>query len=163
MPDYMPTGHHVFCGKKRIDYEMISPSAEPAVIPAPTLAELNIKEDDFSDAEFAASSKEFDTEAEDMGEIEGAEEIVSAENDAEQESPEDIAARLAEDRIKAQQVNLKVAAELAAELGVENDGTEKSLATAPAEETPEEIAARLAADRVHAQETNLEVAKSIAE
>ena len=42
MPDYVPTGRHVFSGRNRIDNEMVSLTPDPAIIAAPTEEELNI-------------------------------------------------------------------------------------------------------------------------
>ena len=165
MPDYVPTGRHVFSGRNRIDNEMVSLTPDPAIIAAPTEEELNIvplegHEVDDSDEimeeeEFVDESQDdsFDGSQEDTTEETGHEYEPDSEDDTETaETPEEIAARLAGDRVKAQMDNLEIAAKIASE-----DTTEE---TASSEETPEEIAARLAADRVHAQEMNLEVARS---
>jgi len=165
MPDYVPTGRHVFSGRNRIDNEMVSLTPDPAIIAAPTEEELNIvplegHEVDDSDEimeeeEFVDESQDdsFDGSQEDTTEETGQEYEPDSEDDTETaETPEEIAARLAGDRVKAQMDNLEIAAKIASE-----DTTEE---TASSEETPEEIAARLAADRVHAQEMNLEVARS---
>ncbi len=165
MPDYVPTGRHVFSGRNRIDNEMVSLTPDPAIIAAPTEEELNIvplegHEVDDSDEimeeeEFVDESQDdsFDGSQEDTTEETGQEYEPDSEDDTETaETPEEIAARLAGDRVKAQMDNLEIAAKIASE-----DTTEEA---ASSEETPEEIAARLAADRVHAQEMNLEVARS---
>lgn len=165
MPDYIPTGRHVFSGRNRIDNEMVSLTPDPAIIAAPTEEELNIvplegHEVDDSDEimeeeEFVDESQDdsFDGSQEDTTEETGQEYEPDSEDDTETaETPEEIAARLAGDRVKAQMDNLEIAAKIASE-----DTTEEA---ASSEETPEEIAARLAADRVHAQEMNLEVARS---
>lgn len=165
MPDYVPTGRHVFSGRNRIDNEMVSLTPDPAIIAAPTEEELNIvplegHEVDDSDEimeeeEFVDESQDdsFDGSQEDTTEETGQEYEPDSEDDTETaETPEEIAARLAGDRVKAQMDNLEIAEKIASE-----DTTEE---TASSEETPEEIAARLAADRVHAQEMNLEVARS---
>lgn len=165
MPDYVPTGRHVFSGRNRIDNEMVSLTPDPAIIAAPTEEELNIvplegHEVDDSDEimeeeEFVDESQDdsFDGSQEDTTEETSQEYEPDSENDTETaETPEEIAARLAGDRVKAQMDNLEIAAKIASE-----DTTEE---TASSEETPEEIAARLAADRVHAQEMNLEAARS---
>lgn len=165
MPDYVPTGRHVFSGRNRIDNEMVSLTPDPAIIAAPTEEELNIvplegHEVDDSDEimeeeEFVDESQDdsLDGSQEDTTEETGQEYEPDSEDDTETaETPEEIAARLAGDRVKAQMDNLEIAAKIASE-----DTTEEA---ASSEETPEEIAARLAADRVHAQEMNLEVARS---
>ena len=165
MPDYVPTGRHVFSGRNRIDNEMVSLTPDPAIIAAPTEEELNIvplegHEVDDSDEimeeeEFVDESQDdsFDGSQEDTTEETGQEYEPDSEDDTETaETPEEIAARLAGDRVKAQMDNLEIAAKIASE-----DTTEEAVSS---EETPEEIAARLAADRVHAQEMNLEVARS---
>ncbi len=165
MPDYVPTGRHVFSGRNRIDNEMVSLTPDPAIVAAPTEEELNIvplegHEVDDSDEimeeeEFVDESQDdsFDGSQEDTTEETGQEYEPDSEDDTETaETPEEIAARLAGDRVKAQMDNLEIAAKIASE-----DTPEE---TASTEETPEEIAARLAADRVHAQEMNLEVARS---
>ena len=165
MPDYVPTGRHVFSGRNRIDNEMVSLTPDPAIIAAPTEEELNIvplegHEVDDSDEimeeeEFVDESQDdsFDGSQEDTTEETGQEYEPDSEDGTETaETPEEIAARLAGDRVKAQMDNLEIAEKIASE-----DTTEE---TASSEETPEEIAARLAADRVHAQEMNLEVARS---
>ena len=165
MPDYVPTGRHVFSGRNRIDNEMVSLTPDPAIIAAPTEEELNIvplegHEVDDSDEimeeeEFVDESQDdsFDGSQEDTTEETGQEYEPDSEDDTETaETPEEIAARLAGDRVKAQMDNLEIAAKIASE-----DTSEEASSS---EETPEEIAARLAADRVHAQEMNLEVARS---
>ena len=165
MPDYVPTGRHVFSGRNRIDNEMVSLTPDPAIIAAPTEEELNIvplegHEVDDSDEimeeeEFVDESQDdsFDGSQEDTTEETGQEYEPDSEDDTETaETPEEIAARLAGDRVKAQMDNLEIAAKIASE-----DTAEEASSS---EETPEEIAARLAADRVHAQEMNLEVARS---
>jgi len=165
MPDYVPTGRHVFSGRNRIDNEMVSLTPDPAIIAAPTEEELNIvplegHEVDDSDEimeeeEFVDESQDdsFDGSPEDTTEETGQEYEPDSEDDTETaETPEEIAARLAGDRVKAQMDNLEIAEKIASE-----DTSEEASSS---EETPEEIAARLAADRVHAQEMNLEVARS---
>lgn len=165
MPDYVPTGRHVFSGRNRIDNEMVSLTPDPAIIAAPTEEELNIvplegHEVDDSDEimeeeEFVDESQDdsFDGSQEDTTEETGQEYEPDSEDDTETaETPEEIAARLAGDRVKAQMDNLEIAEKIASE-----DTPEEASSS---EETPEEIAARLAADRVHAQEMNLEVARS---
>ena len=165
MPDYVPTGRHVFSGRNRIDNEMVSLTPDPAIIAAPTEEELNIvplegHEVDDSDEimeeeEFVDESQDdsFNGSQEDPTEETGQEYEPDSEDDTETaETPEEIAARLAGDRVKAQMDNLEIAAKIASE-----DTSEEASSS---EETPEEIAARLAADRVHAQEMNLEVARS---
>ncbi|SHF36507.1 hypothetical protein [Schwartzia succinivorans] len=165
MPDYVPTGRHVFSGRNRIDNEMVSLTPDPAIIAAPTEEELNIvplegHEVDDSDEimeeeEFVDESQDdsFDGSQEDTTEETGQEYEPDSEDDTETaETPEEIAARLAGDRVKAQMDNLEIAEKIASE------DTPKEASSS--EETPEEIAARLAADRVHAQEMNLEVARS---
>ena len=165
MPDYVPTGRHVFSGRNRIDNEMVSLTPDPAIIAAPTEEELNIvplegHEVDDSDEimeeeEFVDESQDdsFDGSQEDTTEETGQEYEPDSEDDTETaETPEEIAARLAGDRVKAQMDNLEIAEKSASE-----DTSEEASSS---EETPEEIAARLAADRVHAQEMNLEVARS---
>lgn len=165
MPDYVPTGRHVFSGRNRIDNEMVSLTPDPAIIAAPTEEELNIvplegHEVDDSDEimeeeEFVDESQDdsFDVSQEDTTEETGQEYEPDSEDDTETaETPEEIAARLAGDRVKAQMDNLEIAEKIASE-----DTSEEASSS---EETPEEIAARLAADRVHAQEMNLEVARS---
>lgn len=165
MPDYVPTGRHVFSGRNRIDNEMVSLTPDPAIIAAPTEEELNIvplegHEIDDSDEimeeeEFVDESQDdsFDGSQEDTTEETGQEYEPDSEDDTETaETPEEIAARLAGDRVKAQMDNLEIAEKIASE-----DTSEEASSS---EETPEEIAARLAADRVHAQEMNLEVARS---
>ena len=165
MPDYVPTGRHVFSGRNRIDHEMVSLTPDPAIIAAPTEEELNIvplegHEVDDSDEimeeeEFVDESQDdsFDGSQEDTTEETGQEYEPDSEDDTETaETPEEIAARLAGDRVKAQMDNLEIAEKIASE-----DTSEEASSS---EETPEEIAARLAADRVHAQEMNLEVARS---
>lgn len=165
MPDYVPTGRHVFSGRNRIDNEMVSLTPDPAIIAAPTEEELNIvplegHEVDDSDEimeeeEFVDESQDdsFDGSHEDTTEETGQEYEPDSEDDTETaETPEEIAARLAGDRVKAQMDNLEIAEKIASE-----DTSEEASSS---EETPEEIAARLAADRVHAQEMNLEVARS---
>ena len=165
MPDYVPTGRHVFSGRNRIDNEMVSLTPDPAIIAAPTEEELNIvplegHEVDDSDEimeeeEFVDESQDdsFDGSQEDTTEETGQEYEPDSEDDTETaETPEEIVARLAGDRVKAQMDNLEIAEKIASE-----DTPEEASSS---EETPEEIAARLAADRVHAQEMNLEVARS---
>ena len=165
MPDYVPTGRHVFSGRNRIDNEMVSLTPDPAIIAAPTEEELNIvplegHEVDDSDEimeeeEFVDESQDdsFDGSQEDTTDETGQEYEPDSEDDTETaETPEEIAARLAGDRVKAQMDNLEIAEKIASE-----DTPEEASSS---EETPEEIAARLAADRVHAQEMNLEVARS---
>ncbi|MBE6097752.1 MAG: hypothetical protein E7198_08140 [Schwartzia succinivorans] len=165
MPDYVPTGRHVFSGRNRIDNEMVSLTPDPAIIAAPTEEELNIvplegHEVDDSDEimeeeEFVDESQDdsLDGSQEDPTEETGQEYEPDSEDDTETaETPEEIAARLASDRVKAQMDNLEIAEKIASE-----DTSEEASSS---EETPEEIAARLAADRVHAQEMNLEVARS---
>lgn len=165
MPDYVPTGRHVFSGRNRIDNEMVSLTPDPAIIAAPTEEELNIvplegHEVDDSDEimeeeEFVDESPDdsFDGSQEDTTDETGQEYEPDSEDDTETaETPEEIAARLAGDRVKAQMDNLEIAEKIASE-----DTPEEASSS---EETPEEIAARLAADRVHAQEMNLEVARS---
>lgn len=165
MPDYVPTGRHVFSGRNRIDNEMVSLTPDPAIIAAPTEEELNIvplegHEVDDSDEimeeeEFVDESQDdsFDGSQEDTTEETGQEYEPDSEDDTgTAETPEEIASRLAGDRVKAQMDNLEIAEKIASE-----DTSEEASSS---EETPEEIAARLAADRVHAQEMNLEVARS---
>ena len=165
MPDYVPTGRHVFSGRNRIDNEMVSLTPDPAIIAAPTEEELNIvplegHEVDDSDEimeeeEFVDESQDdsFDGSQEDTTDETGQEYEPDSEDDTETaETPEEIVARLAGDRVKAQMDNLEIAEKIASE-----DTPEEASSS---EETPEEIAARLAADRVHAQEMNLEVARS---
>ena len=165
MPDYVPTGRHVFSGRNRIDNEMVSLTPDPAIIAAPTEEELNIvplegHEVDDSDEimeeeEFVDESQDdsFDGSQEDTTDETGQEYEPDSEDDTETaETPEEIAARLAGDRVKAQMDNLEIAEKIASE--------DTSQEASSSEETPEEIAARLAADRVHAQEMNLEVARS---
>lgn len=165
MPDYVPTGRHVFSGRNRIDNEMVSLTPDPAIIAAPTEEELNIvplegHEVDDSDEimeeeEFVDESQDdsFDGSQEDTTDETGQEYEPDSEDDTETaETPEEIAARLAGDRVKAQMDNLEIAEKIASEYTPEEASS--------SEETPEEIAARLAADRVHAQEMNLEVARS---
>ena len=122
MPDYIPTGRHVFSGRNRIDNEMVSLTPDPAIIAAPTEEELNIvplegHEVDDSDEimeeeEFVDESQDdsFDGSQEDTTEETGQEYEPDSEDDTETaETPEEIAARLAADRVHAQEMNLEVA------------------------------------------------------
>ena len=110
MPEYLPTGHQIFCGGNRISYEMVPSSPAPAIIEAPTWAELNItlKSDAEEDADYEKTE-------DDVG-AHGAE-----------ESPEDIAARIAGDRVRAQMNTLELAVKAAAESAAPQEAPEEEI------------------------------------
>ncbi|MCI6283738.1 hypothetical protein [Selenomonas sp.] len=113
---YVPTGHRVFRGKKRIESEWMPTEMKPFVVRQPG------DEDDATDDEKKAKAAAMD--ADDAAEDEA----------ADGGSPEDIAARIAGDRVQFQADILAVAR---AEAGEDEDG---NVIDAPADEAADDDA-----------------------
>ena len=113
---YVPTGHRVFRGKKRIESEWMPTEMKPFVVRQPG------DEDDATDDERKAKAAAMD--ADDAAEDEA----------ADGGSPEDIAARIAGDRVQFQADILAVAR---AEAGEDEDG---NVIDAPADEAADDDA-----------------------
>ncbi|MCI6087066.1 MAG: hypothetical protein MR711_12650 [Selenomonas sp.] len=114
---YVPTGHRVFRGKKRIESEWMPTEMKPFVVRQPG------DEDDATDDEKKAKAAAMD--ADDAAEDEA----------ADGGSPEDIAARIAGDRVQFQADILAVAR---AEAGEDEDG---NVIDAPADAAADDDAA----------------------
>lgn len=114
---YVPTGHRVFRGKKRIESEWMPTEMKPFVVRQPG------DEDDATDDERKAKAAAMD--ADDAAEDEA----------ADGGSPEDIAARIAGDRVQFQADILAVAR---AEAGEDEDG---NVIDAPADAAADDDAA----------------------
>lgn len=114
---YVPTGHRVFRGKKRIESEWMPTEMKPFVVRQPG------DEDDAADDEKKAKAVAVD--ADDAAEDEA----------ADGGSPEDIAARIAGDRVQFQADILAVAR---AEAGEDEDG---NVIDAPADAAADDDAA----------------------
>lgn len=113
---YVPTGHRVFRGKKRIESEWMPTEMKPFVVRQPG------DEDDATDDEKKAKAAAMD--ADDAAEDEA----------ADGGSPEDIAARIAGDRVQFQADILAVAR---AEAGEDEDG---NVIDAPADDAADDDA-----------------------
>ena len=116
---YVPTGHRVFRGKKRIESEWMPTEMKPFVVRQPG------DEDDATDDEKKAKAAAMD--ADDAAEDEA----------ADGGSPEDIAERIAGDRVQFQADILAVAR---AEAGEDEDG---NVIDAPADAAADDDAAEL--------------------